>query len=417
VVIQKRRAAALYYGLQLANLAVPLLLVPFYGRILGAVGLGLLAQGQGLAAIVMIIVDYGFQLTAARGAAGNIADKDALGQLLADVMAAKLCLVSIVAGVSILLWLFLDLSHVQFEVFSFSLLLGILQGLSLYWFFGGRHLYVAAGLLDFLPRITAAALVLLIVRTERQVWTVQAIFAATAAVFLLAGFIFAQRDVPFRSWTFIGARKMLRVGRYIFFQAVVGTIYSTSNALLFGMVAEPGIVGIFSGAERLSRISFLPFTPFRQTLFPIVAAKVHEDPVGAWKAVRRMAIIATSTAAAIAVIVFIFAGPIVRLVLGPGFAQSVPLLRIMAVVPVFLAISESLGSLWLLPNFRDATMTRIVTVTGVCHISLMIILGSILGALGAAIALVAGQAIACLQVLWTSRAIPHGGLQERIYRS
>src|SRR5689334_12683234 len=87
--------------MQLGILGVPILLIPFYGHVLGAEGLGLISQGQAFTAIIAIIVDYGFYVTAVRDVAGNRDDPQALGRILADVLAAKCFLVSIVVVISI----------------------------------------------------------------------------------------------------------------------------------------------------------------------------------------------------------------------------------------------------------------------------------------------------------------------------
>src|SRR4051812_5597226 len=87
-----KRNIGLLYTLQMANLALPLVNVPFLARALGPAGYGELAFAVALSGYFGAVVDFGFNVTGTRAAAALRADPQQLGALLGGVTAIKLAL-------------------------------------------------------------------------------------------------------------------------------------------------------------------------------------------------------------------------------------------------------------------------------------------------------------------------------------
>jgi polysaccharide transporter, PST family len=225
-------------------------------------------------------------------------------------------------------------------------------------------------------------------------------------VFFMFGLWIVRREVPFASFSIKGARATLNAGRHVFTLAVVGTVATNANALLLGMVAAPAVVGIFSGAEKIAKIIVVAFAPFRQIFFPVVAADVADNPRSAWLLVRRLMVVSSVFSAIGAVAILAFAESIVEIVLGPAFLPSVPVLRIMAVMPILLILTECLATFWLLPNRRDRVTTHITMITGAIHVLLFMGLSMGFGVIGSAAAVVVSQLLTFLLVWLAARSIP-----------
>jgi len=63
---------ALLYGVQCTRYFLPLVQVPFLARVLEPTGWGAMAFAQGFSAYLMLIVEYGFNLSATREIAGAL---------------------------------------------------------------------------------------------------------------------------------------------------------------------------------------------------------------------------------------------------------------------------------------------------------------------------------------------------------
>ena len=87
------------YGVQSVNYLLPLITVPFLTRILKPVGWGRVAFVQSLAMMVILVVEYGFTLSASRGVSIRRHDTGWLGRMLGSVTAAKISLLTIASGI------------------------------------------------------------------------------------------------------------------------------------------------------------------------------------------------------------------------------------------------------------------------------------------------------------------------------
>jgi O-antigen/teichoic acid export membrane protein len=101
------------------------------------------------------------------------------------------------------------------------------------------------------------------------------------------------------------------------------------------------------------------------------------------------------TAIILSVFLFVFAPLIVSILAGPAFSESVPIVRIIAAVPVFIALSNILGVQTMMPLGMDRIVTLIFACTALVNVGGVLVLsnafglrGSALGAIGSEIFLV-----------------------------
>ena len=93
---------------QLANYAIPLLIMPFITRALGPEAFGKASYAQNIIAYLTIIVNYGFEYTATQDVALNREDKDKTRHIFWSVMKFKTVLLSISLIALALLYFFFD---------------------------------------------------------------------------------------------------------------------------------------------------------------------------------------------------------------------------------------------------------------------------------------------------------------------
>ena len=113
----------------------------------------------------------------------------------------------------------------------------------------------------------------------------------------------------------------------------------------------------------------------------------------------------------------LFAHPLlVKLLLGPGFDQSVPVLRLMAVLPPFIAASNLLGIQWMLPLRMDHEFNGIILAAGALNLVLAFVLARPFQQTGMALSMIAAEAFvtaAMLAVLRYRRLDPWSALPEQ----
>jgi O-antigen/teichoic acid export membrane protein len=137
-------------------------------------------------------------------------------------------------------------------------------------------------------------------------------------------------------------------GWHVFLSTAAITLYTRSNTFVLGMLASDRDVGYFSAAQRLVDAGKALVFPLTTAIFPHISRLAHESPEKAVAFIRRNTLRLTAPFALISVL-WIVAAPLVgRILFGPKFGPSVPLLRIMAPIPMVVAIGSIYATYYML---------------------------------------------------------------------
>jgi len=380
------------YGVQAAAYVFPLITVPYLARVLGPEGWGKVAMAQAFGQYLAIVVEYGFGLSATREVARARDSLERRAELLAGVMGAKALLALPAVGLA---WL-ASRRIAAFRDDPLVLWAGVFWALAsafnLMWYFQGleRMRFVAA--LDVGARAGAVAAIFLWVRAPEDGWKVL-ILTGTACVFSMSlALNVAYREVPFRLPTLREVWNALRTGWNMFVFRGAVSLYTVGNTFILGLFAVPQVVGYYAGAEKISRALVGFLGPVSQALYPRLSHLVGESRAEAARLARLGLGVMGLVGLALGLSAFALAPWLVRVLLGPDYAPAVPALRILALLPFLVALSNVLGIQWMLPLGLERPFNTIILVAGILNLSLAVLLAPPLAQVGMACAVVAAEA-------------------------
>lgn len=90
-------------------------------------------------------------------------------------------------------------------------------------------------------------------------------------------------------------------------------------------------------------------------------------------------------------LVFFLSPFLVRMVLGGEFAAAVPILRILALLPPLIALSNVFGIQWMLPLGMDRAFNTIIVLAGLINLGLAVVFAPLFGGVGMAWAVVSAE--------------------------
>lgn len=126
------------YGIgQAINIISPLLITPYLIYVCGIEKLGIIAAGQSLAYILIVIVDYSSYIIGVKEVAVNRDERNILERIFTTIYTAKLLLLFLVILLSLLLIFFIPYFSKEKLVFFYSLSIIIAQFINPTWFFQG----------------------------------------------------------------------------------------------------------------------------------------------------------------------------------------------------------------------------------------------------------------------------------------
>jgi polysaccharide transporter, PST family len=379
------------YGVQFSSYLLPLVTIPYLTRVLGATTWGLVAFAQAFGAYASLVVEYGFDYSATREVAKSRGSKEVLSSLVAGVLGAKILLAVCAVGLAAIAEHWIPLFHRHAIFFWAAMFWALAQAFSMLWYYQGFERMRFVAVLDVAGRALATAGIFILVRNPGDGWKVLALQGAGALVSVMIATLFVFREVRFRLPNGSLILKTLRMGWNMFiFRSSLG-LFSTGNAFILGLFAPADAVGFYAGAEKIARAFMGLLAPVYQSLFPRFSHLVKHDRPTAQRLARVTLLVISSMGALSSLVVFVAAPWIVRIILGKGFAPTVPVLRIMAALIFLDAVSTMLGMLWMVPLGLDRLLSRIVLAAGALNLILALIMAPRFAETGVASAVVAAE--------------------------
>ena len=391
--------AAALYGVQISRKLIPLLIVPYLARTLGPAGWGMMAFSQSLGEFVVLLIEFGFNLSATRVIARHRESKSKCSEVIAGVLGAQMLLAMGGVSAAIFVSRFIPLLRDHPKLLAAALFYAVAQGLLPLWFFQGlEKLRLAAGL-EIAGKLLAMGAILWFVRTPQDGWVALFIQGLAPALSTVCGLAMTFRVIPFQRPTFPLVREAIRLGWQMFVFRSGESLYGVGNAFVLGLFAPAVLVGYFASAEKISRAMFGLLNPIREALYPRISHIVADSPEQAAELTRIGAVLSISGGVVLCAMLFVFGPFWINLLMGPGFAPAVSVLRILSVLPLLLAVSHSVGLQWLLPRGRDAEVNRIILSAGALNLALAIVFAPFFAHVGMAWAVVCAEALVCYRMV------------------
>ena len=388
------------YGVQVGRKLIPLISIPYLTRVLGPTGWGTVAIVMAMADLLVILIEFGFNISATREVARNRNNPDACGKVMAGVLGAQLMLAAVAVLLAILVSQFMPVVSHQPELLLAGLAYAIAQGFAPLWFFQGLEHMRLSSALEVSGKLASLCGLFLFVHSQGDEWKVLALNAVPPSLTTIVGLGLAYRTIPMKlpSWQLV--RPALVMGAPMFLFRSAESLYGVGNTFLLALFATPEIVGYFSAAEKISKAAFGLLNPIREAIFPRLshlAAHGGEEATG--PLARLGATIMISAGAALGIGLYVFAPLATRLLLGAEFEPAIEVLRILSVLPLLLSITYSIGFQWLLPFGKDAVINQIILTAGLLNLALSFLLARPFGHIGMAWAVVSAEAFVSISMV------------------
>jgi PST family polysaccharide transporter len=395
------RNVASLYGVQFANYLLPLVTIPYLARVLGVATWGLVAFAQAFGSYASTGIEYGFHLSATREVAKNRESTNDLANLVAGVMGAKLLLAAGAALLARLLesWIPLFRAHPVFLWAAVFWAVG--QSFSMLWYYQGFERMRLVAVLDVVGKAAATAGIFILIHHPADGWKVLVLQGGGSLLSAVVATALVYREIPFRLPTLGRVSDTLRMGWSMFLFRGSMSLYSAGNAFILGLFASPAAVGFYAGAEKLARALMGMLAPIHQSLYPRISHLVQNNRPAADRLARSSMFLMSSTGVVLSLAAFLTAPWAVPLILGKGFMASIPVLQLMAALPLLDALGTMFGVLWMVPLGMDRQFNRVILAGGVLNLVLAMVLAPRFAQLGMAAAVVATEVFVVLTLYAT----------------
>jgi PST family polysaccharide transporter len=346
---------------------------------------------QALAAWVVMLLDYGFELSGARAVANARAAGHDLATVVWRIQGAKLLLLPLGALLLVGAAQALPALRADRALVAWAMVFALARGLNPLWYFQGMERVRGAVAMDTGGRVLAALAVFALVHDPTHGWRVVALQGAAAV--LSGGWLTLSlwREQPSVALSLRAAAHTLRTEWALFAFKASSTLYMQANTVLLGLFAPTLAVAAYGGAEKIARAAINLLDPLTRVLLPRISYLVQSDAAAAASLVRRVLVMLGSGASVAGALLALLAPQVVSLLLGTGYEAAVPVLRLLALLLPIIAIGTVLGIFWALPLGRDRPLLVVTAAAGVLNVLLVLVLVPRHGASGMAGAVVVAE--------------------------
>lgn len=396
-------------ALQGINQFLPLLVLPYLMVVLGATGYGYVGFSLSVIQYLVLVVDFGFNLSATRRVAQVRDDRREVTRVFWSVFWAKLMLL---AGTLVLLAVLL-LAVPTFQKYQTALLctLPMLLGsaFTFLWLFQGLGRVRQMAIINTASKIIMLPLIFWLVKSPADyplaAFIQSGVFVLTAVISI--GYLWRLRCVGAPVGERSAIRQAMSESFPLFLSSASTSVYTQLFVVILGFYCTTDVVGRYSSAERIMRaLCFVLYTPINQAFFPRISAAAVAEPVQ----VRRIFSTLRNLVAAIMLLVGValFVGaPYVSYFLGSEYVGIEDLLRIFAFAPIFIGMGGVYGQSGLVAMGQHEAhrhFRNVYFMVAVLALVLVAVLTPLFHETGAALALLASEmAVFVLMRLYARR--------------
>lgn len=383
--IQKHLDVFFSFGaIQAAQILLPLLILPWLARILEPEAFGLLMYMCLVPPFVALVMDWGLMTGGARKAAVTREDFAQHGNLLGDVLAAKILLAVFCLVICLASRPFVPYAAQYSLAWFLAFCAGIARGSSPVWFFQGLgHGMRKMAVADVSASLCVMVLSVLFIR-ENQDWPLYLLFLALckggAYLFLVLGLAGKY-----------GCRIRIKYGlaalwqtRTLFVGPLSTTICNSGTQLVMGYWLNATQMGLVSASHKMFRALASIINPAAQTLYPETCRLAS---TGSKKAVKILLLSVGATFACMslaAFLAYLLAPLLINIALGKNYEQAIPVLRAMLFAVPLMACNQMLASQGLLPLGLEKIQARAQSIAACASLPLAAFLAWHIGISGCA---------------------------------
>lgn len=329
--------------LQFANYLIPLLIIPYIVRVLGADVFGKVSYAQNIISYFTLVVNYGFEYTATRAVAINKGDKRKLETIFWSVFQSKTILLFISFVGLIALYFIFPKASQDFPLYLIIFLLNV--GIVLFptWFFQGVEEMGKMAVFNFAIKLLGLLLILGLVKSSSDYLLYPLFLSISYVICGFIAFLYVIKHYRLKPTVDQEYRRQINnESTPIFLNNVFVSLYTVSNITIFGFYYSDYDVGLYAGIHKIiMAILMLTSMPINMALFPRISSEFAISESNGIAMFKKVVKTVLPLALLIGILTLVFSRPMVAIILGNEFESSVRILRYLSAMPI-LVITASL---------------------------------------------------------------------------
>lgn len=339
--------------LQIAGYAFPLITMPYLARVIGPEGFGKIAFASAVVVWFQTIADWGFNYTATRDVAQNRDDKEKVSRIFSNVLWSR-CILTILGGIILLALVFFVPYFRENSVVIFATFL-MVPGHVFFpdWFFQALERMKYTTIFNLSIKLFFTVAIFLVIKEPSDyIWNP----LLTSIGYVICGitsFILIIKCWGYKLYrpVLIDICHTIKISTDVFINNLMPNLYNSFSVLLLGFFGGTTANGIYDGGNKFPTIFHNLQIVISRTFFPFLSRRGDKHLVFSFINIG-ISIIG-------AILLVVLSPFLIKIFLGPEFLGSVRIMRLMSVSVIFLALSNTYGTNYLILRHHESELRNI----------------------------------------------------------
>lgn len=356
--------------IQVVNLLITIATYPYLIHVLGKELFGLVVFAQAIISYLVVLVSFGFNISATKEISVNRNNKEKLSQVFSSILILKGILFLISFGILAVCVNFIPKAQDYKLLFFFSMFACFYEFIYPSWFFQGVEKMKYIALITLTSKFTFLFLLFIFVKSQADYLLVPllngigSIIAGAISIYIVIN----QEKVSFAFQPIKRLRTYFYESLAFFISNVSIQIYTNANKVIIGSFLGMTEVAYYDLAEKVVLILKLPQSILTQAIFPKISKELN------FNFIKKMFYFSTSGNFLLYLMSLIFA-PLIVYFLGNGIMkESANLLRLLALTIPINGISSFLSIQILIPFGYKKIYIKVITSSLVFYLIIILIL-------------------------------------------
>ena len=343
-------------ALQIFNIMLPLITYPYLIRVLGQDVYGLVVFVQAIIGYIVILIRFGFTISATKNIAIHRNDKSKLSEIVSSVLIIKSILFLLILIIFVIIVCITPMIYNYKVLFMLTMWMCIYEILFPTWYFQGIEQMKYITYITLFGRIVFLCLVFILINKSDDYLFIPII---NAIVSLTVGFIslfiiFYKHKIKFVFQPIHILNYYFKESIPIFVSNVSTSLYVNMGKVLVGTYIGMKEVAYYDLAEKITNLFKMPHAILSQSVFP----QINRDKNISF--VRKLSKIYFILTLCFITFVLLFSEYFVSFLGGELMMPSVGILNIFILTVPIVAMSNIFGVLTLIPFGYSKAFTKVI---------------------------------------------------------
>lgn len=318
--------------LQLINILLPFIIMPYLIKVLGADLYGLIIFVQILITYFSVIINFGFDISATKQISINRTINFSLSRIVSSIISTKLFLFLCCIPVLLILYLSIPILQLHKKLFFFSCIILIADILNLVWYFQGIEKMKYLTYINLLSKSVSTLLVLVFINSEEDYFLIPLFLNGSMILGNIIGIIFILKNhnIDLKRTSLNNIFKEIKISFPFFFSKASSLILTKTNNLVLGLYVGYSSVAFYDVAEKIIGALIIPFNMLNQAIFPSVSVSKN------MQFLKKIIIISFIISLIVYVLLIISSNFLLTLLGGIEFALNRHLLYVFGIVIIII---------------------------------------------------------------------------------